>query len=415
MLWITLPALMLSVDPFTRPSRLSRPRLYAVGRNPIRAISRRSGPHLASVAGCLTVSTSVQTARVLRPVITELKSRSGPARALTLPPLRPIDVVRRQKHVLGFVSLLIASCRRNAAHVSARALEDVGNAYMLFRRAQEVIRSVRPKVLVVATQHNSATRAFLLAAREYDIPTIYLPHAPVADNIWYEDLPVHAALLRGVEEMAYYLRLGADSAGIRIVGDPSRSHGVNVRAPLIGPPIWAPPSKPSEIRQATALLWAAGLEEVVVAPHPRADPRSLCKICPSSWEINVSSSTHDRLTAGTSVFIQSDSGAGLEALQLGLPVLNLMWPGRRANYPYLNTEFVINVHSSTQLASALGSLDVSQDATDSRRAYAGRWCERAGSDAVGEAATAIEQVRDDVWSRSRLINDIWNCLIDTGS
>lgn len=131
--------------------------------------------------------------------------------------------------------------------------------------------TVRPhlRMLVVGTQHNSAERAVLQATTLSGRATVYLPHAPVADNPMYGDLPTHWAILRGQAEVAWYRGLGA-AASMSVGGDPSIASGVPADLLSSGQFVYAA-SDPDTVRQDVQIIRSAGLRNVTFCPHPRDD------------------------------------------------------------------------------------------------------------------------------------------------
>ena len=80
-------------------------------------------------------------------------------------------------------------------------------------------------------------------------------------------------------------------------------------------------------------MHASGIGPVEVCVHPRADRVAIAAVLPDGWTIGPTTTTRERLEAGdVAVVIQRASGAGLDALWMGIPVVELVDPGRPSNY-----------------------------------------------------------------------------------
>ena len=147
-----------------------------------------------------------------------------------------------------------------------------------------------------------------------------------------------------------------------------------------------------------------------VAPHPRTKTRDSEGLYPSAWSVSRFSTTYERLAReGATALIQCSSGVGLEALGLGLPVIELAHPGEEPNYPYLAEPFVPVVSCSSGLRDAFVNLDQSDSAAESRIAYAQSWCSADGALASQAAADAICKAAE-VLPSNKLILDAWSGL-----
>jgi len=248
------------------------------------------------------------------------------------------------------------------------------------------LRGAHPRLLVVASQHSTASRAFIRVAQEQRITTAYLPHAPVADTYQYRDLPTQLAGLRGAREVEFYRRLGV-TGGLDVVGNPQ----VAVRPPMQldrdGPIVFAPSPRPPEALavQVDALRFA---EHVVVSPHPRMQGRDeYQRLWPSHWTVHAGR-TVDLFAAGAPCAIQTSSGVAWEAMAHGIPVIELIQDGVGAPlYPLIQEPF----------ARACGPADLHATVAQARRdaadegfrsatmAWAREWCETTGDDAIRRA------------------------------
>jgi hypothetical protein len=276
---------------------------------------------------------------------------------------------------------------------------NLGRAALGRAIAERILEQQRPTSIVVATQHAPLIRALLATLRSAKIPTLYVPHAPVADNYEYADLPFDFAGLRGPAEIAHYVALEADESRLSDCGDPSLN-GVEMEGPS-GPgrlPVFAVSPWSGDEK---AWLWEtarAGMPSgTIVAPHPRSQPKELSDQLAPGWSIADGVRTVDLLRTSASVLVQSSSGVGLEGLRLGLPLVDFRPPGTEPNYHFLRHPCVdvVRDHQSLRTIMAERNAPSSDAAVQARIAWATQWSSRTGS----AASTAIEELVDTIPSR----------------
>lgn len=378
-------------------------------RQALRPLVRSAGPQLFRVGSILVASTSWQNMRVLRPVVEELEGRYGQATRVQLPSLS-------LKEILG--------CRRAAAiatrqlghlleHLHARVqhdlAEEASQVAVLRARTARLFESDTFTAMLVATQHNAATRSLLVAAHEAGgVRSVYIPHAPVADNDAYRDLPTHFALLRGPAEVDFYLELDGCDGLLCVVGDPSISAEAGSLPPRNGPVVFVGTTgERSELEAMVRVVRDSGIGPIEVAPHPRTKGSVFDGLYPASWRVNQFPSTYERLEReGASLVVQFSSGTGLEALRLGLPVVEMCHRDERPNYPYLKEPEVRIASTSDELHAVANQIDLSGAAAERRVAYANTWCSQVGAPASAAAADAVERCLEGPVP-SRLLYDGW--------
>ncbi len=371
-------------------------KLGMIGRNVVRAVTPGRGPTLIAAADFVCISTSVQTARVLEPIAAAGKGeRLAPTpRWPALGPAQLRSAVLRSTAVARWLELKATA----AGLVLPADLADV-----LLRTAIQLERSHRffdgshVRSVVVASQHNAATRAVLLAARRKGIPSVYVPHAPVADNRFYLDLPVSMAVLRGPAEADWYVRHGVDADGLRVGGDPSVTGWPPLCAPSRSDVVFAPsPHRDQRLTRTIDLLAEVLPRGVEVCPHPRMDREQLRRQCPSNWSMSPVPSTNRRLAeVGASMVIQDGSGVGLEALAMGIPVIDVCPHGTRPNYPYLNSGLVSVVADGEELRLAVERAGEERAQAAERMTFARSWVAIGGGEAATACAAAIREGRGD--------------------
>ena len=142
----------------------------------------------------------------------------------------------------------------------------------------------------------------------------------------------------------------------------------------------------------------------MVAPHPRADRDALRQLCPDGWEI-WAGRTYELLQAGPPVLIQASSGVALEALLLGVPTIDVSFPGALPPYPLIREPHVHVASSSSELEAALAEARLDGSDPDRRARiveWAKGWSHPSGEEAAGGVAGVLrsalsEGPRGPIW------------------
>jgi len=268
---------------------------------------------------------------------------------------------------------------------------------------RHLLRKTKPKLVVIASQNQPSLRALISAAAERRIPTMYVPHAPVADDPIYSDLPCDLAVLRGAGEVEWYRRRGADPAHLTIGGNPSLSLPETIGSEAHPPILAISPWYDVELADVIARVTAATAGLVCVAPHPLSDLSQVERLIPEHWSIYRGGRTFDLLTRVEAPVMQVSSGLGLEALLIGRKVIQLDFPGAPRLYPYICEPHVRCVTDAKELTDALAE-DASQGRRD-RQVWASRWSSPTGSAAVEACRRSLEYARH--LSPSQFVLDGW--------
>ncbi|MDZ7673836.1 MAG: hypothetical protein U5K30_02025 [Acidimicrobiales bacterium] len=254
-----------------------------------------------------------------------------------------------------------------------------------------ILRSDAISTIVVSSQHNANARALLSIAARNGIPSVYVPHTAGSRLREYRDLPCNLALLRGEGDRSFYAALGAPTGGLVVSGNPSVAPTAATPIdPRLGPVLALSPDPPEDLGEliaVTASAWPTG----IIAPHPRVGRALLHRLAPPGWSIHEGR-TFELLEHGPFAVIQHSSGVGWEALALGLPVIQLDFPGKPADYLYLDDPVVARVTGSAKLHAVLERArdhDGNEEARLERRLLAERWCARTGADAAEHMARQI--------------------------
>ena len=338
-----------------------------------------------------------------------IAERLGPERAA---PTELAVSERREGELMGravqLIESLIAIAREHSLELPVRR-----RLYLLLFRAvrdltcwEALLESVRPRSVTIGSTHSAASRSLALACRRAGFPCVYVPHAPVLSEARLADLPVDWAALRGPAEVSYYVDRGADRSRMRTIGNPGVDPAAGGRATAAdGPCVFALPTDDDwALGQLAAMVEAALGDQVIACPHPRADRAALRELLPSGWEL-WERRTFELLRQGPPALLQASSGVGLEGLALGVPTIELAFPGETPNYPYLTDRDVTSVSTADELRRAVATarrLD-----SEARLAIASRaraWVSAAGAEAAEAGAELIREAA----SEGGALEPVWD-------
>ncbi|WP_162621898.1 hypothetical protein [Microbacterium suaedae] len=275
---------------------------------------------------------------------------------------------------------LVASWR-HAANATAREI----------RRLEGVDLSEYEFVLL-ARQTHPLLRALILRAEQQNVPVVYVPHSPLTD--FQVDLPVSLAAMRGEAEVDHIASVtGADVSRMAVVGNPATDVTRADPPALTGPPVFAVSPDPEPLlRRMFSLLSDAGLESVVVAPHPRSDVAMLERLMPRTWSLRRGGRTVDLLREGPRCVLQASSGVAWESAALGIPTADIRLDIQSPVYPFLRDERAFpairrpeDVRDFTE-----GVFSIDRDALRKRALL---WCASDGSEAAGRLRDLLRAPR----------------------
>lgn len=349
-------------------------------------------------AGLLAGVASRNEARVLRQVMAARGEHVGAG---------PMRVVRPSPSMRGLPDLEVSSGVRLLAEsatiphfdVTSRVklARKIARAAITFQEASAIIVRIRPRVVVVANQHSPGPRALLAAAIVAKVPTLYFPHAPLSTSPAYRDLPVTLAGLRGDYEVQTYGGYGATSSRLVSVGDPTLpATSESVQRPVSSPVsvLALSPLPRTELESIIRFVARAQLHSVVVCPHPSSNLAALRPLLPQDWRL-ATEPTLSVLQRGARLVMQQSSGVGLEALALGLPVVEISLPGHTPGYAFIREPQVPIVRTSDQLRDAATRFSRASDRDAfERRTWARLWTGPVGEEARINAVNAVELVSE---------------------
>lgn len=398
LVWSVLPEVaMLLIGASAASGRGPIQALDSLTRNFARALAPTAGPTLTRVGSVLVVDTSVQTERATSPLVHELALRYGEPTECRLPPLgaRSMAAAGRSVHRVGKVL-------REA--LSAAGIDEPPGLHrellkveILRHRAREArLRDAGIDAVVVGSQQNSSARSVLSVARGEGVASFYLPHAPTADNAFYHDLPTTHALLRGPAEVDFYAGIGVGQTGrLMVVGNPGAAQLPGEEPPPAQDLVYAASTHSEAVLRADVEVIRAGTDQpVIVCLHPRMHAADVAGLLPSNWRIVGAPNTDAYLrTHGARVVIQHGSGVGLEALFLGIEVIDLCHAAETPNYPYIRPPHIQIAHDAHGLSTALDAIPGRADQRAERIAFAHSWCRDVGVEAARSCADAIDRTR----------------------
>ena len=151
-------------------------------------------------------------------------------------------------------------------------------------------------------------------------------------------------------------------------------------------------SAPEVIQGDIDVIYHAIRSPIKVSLHPRMRSHAYRRMFPSAWEIIDAPDTSTYLRRhGAKAVVQHGSGVGLEALSMGLDVIDLCHPQDRPNYPYIIEPYVQIVHDVSSLRKAMDKLSVRAGGRLERIDYAHSWCNESSIDVVRSIADLVEQ------------------------
>lgn len=387
--WSVVPDLVTAAKAVPAPRRAGHRAALAMGTDLGRALSTTRGPALFRSGHVYFASTSTQQLRVLAPVMASM----GGAVRVSWPRLRGTAFLAARRKATACHDRLTAWFGDHGVFTDPVLVDLLTRSALMAEKMRVLAAGRDVRMVAVGSQHNAAARSVLVGARDLGVTTAYIPHAPVARNANYEDLPTDVALLRGDAEEEHYTALGADGR-IDVVGDPSLGPLPSDPVPWAGAAVAAlPPTDSLKFSSYLAFLRAADLRDLQVAPHPRTDEQVLRAAMDPSWVTLSGASTFAALNErGASAVVQYGSGVGLEALLLGLPVIDICPQGSAPDYPYLDDPLVCSVSTTEQLAECLFNRQKSSAGLRSARTvYARRWVGTSGRQSARLAAGALDR------------------------
>lgn len=261
-------------------------------------------------------------------------------------------------------------------------------------------------VLVVSNQHSADCRLFIASAIENGTGVVYIPHAPVARNASYADLPSHFAGLRGRGEISYYEALDVPAEQLSTVGNTMVA--LESEWPSLSPdgPVVLALSPTSEGLVPHAAEGLAELDvQVRVVPHPGMDSKEVRALLPKRWEMHETMTVDVLREGGMAGLIQRSSGVAWEALYLGVPVIDLGIPSE-VNYPVIAEPHVVFAAGDVG-----GAIEKARERCrdegfrESARQWAAYWCKTTGTHAVDESVRLIKYAKNH--PREQLLLDAW--------
>jgi hypothetical protein len=239
--------------------------------------------------------------------------------------------------------------------------------------------------VVVSTQHSLGARSAIAASRQLGIPSIYVPHAPVALNRYYSDLPTDVAGAWGPNEREHYGSLGADTDRVQVVGsamhdlasDAGHAPVPRSRRVVVAPSAWSD----ARLREFISLCSSAIRGPFAIAPHPRNPLEVIRAAAPRRADVLTGpTSTH---LQSFGALVQCNSGVALEGLLAPLPVINFNPFGLPPNYPMIRAPYVPEVRTKAALRSVLATVLTPrpEPLAGPARDWARGWCAFSGADA----------------------------------
>lgn len=347
------------------------------------------------VGETLFVESSENHRRVQRPILDRLESRGDAVTEVKLRPDRSNGPTQRR----GARTLFADFCSEVQEHElgppepSGALLRNFLSVPRHIAFAEAALDSLKPRAVVVHSNHSKPARACALAARARGIPTVYFPHAPLIADAPFQELPFDWAGLRGQAEVGAVAG-GGQPERIVAVGNPSTPAELPPLCGRGGPVVFAlsPWSEEVLAEIIAAVHSGTGSTPVVVAPHPAQSPAKIKSACPTEWTVSEHRTTLELLAEGAAVMIQHSSGVALEALLFGIPTVELLFGKDRPNYCFMQEPHLSIVPDAAALPAAIDSaLRVPKGRSQEIRDWGLRWNGPGGEEAAAGAVELIDR------------------------
>lgn len=212
-------------------------------------------------------------------------------------------------------------------------------SYGVYILVRQVLRKTNPDLIVLANDHVMWTRVFILAARDADIPTVYIQHASVTER--FPPLTVDYALLEGKDTAEKYATRGKSKTKAFLIGIPrldqyfskiNYDHSLQTIGVCVGLQ-----NTPEQLEPlCRALQQHTSTFKFVLRPHP-ADPRKEAwqKIASeANWQFSNNAEDAFQYLSRVDAIVSGDSNILLEAVLMNVNAIcydfsgeNLDWYG----------------------------------------------------------------------------------------
>lgn len=410
-LWAAAPGLLFGAEyeaDQPNPARLSP--ITDLARHWGTVTSSSRGPTATLQGDVLFVYDQVNPRRTLEAIIAARANAGVDASSAVAQPTRARRLAAWTKLSRTQATSTKAALADRGLRAPARLSETLLAAARAVTRAEAVVATHDLKAVVVATQHGTSARAYLHCARNAGLPTVYIPHAPVADNVQYRDLPCDYVGLRGAGEVGFYQDLGVQGQ-LDVVGNPAATVLTSNSAVVDGGanerPVFAPSPVPvAQLRPQVDLIRRVFGAEVTLAPHPAMQGREEYAALWPDWTVH-DGRTLELLQAGVPFLVQSSSGVAWEAIAHGVATVELSLDGEPARYPFIHEPEIPHVRDENELRKAFDdAMQEPAGARSERVALAKHWCSESGEVAAASGAELIERAVEE-GAASDMIWDGW--------
>lgn len=271
-------------------------------------------------------------------------------------------------------------------------------ASFLSEASESALQALSPSAVILANQHLPEHRSIIASSRRQGIPTVYLPHAPMATNRQYADLPVDYASAFGRGEVEVLKSFGADTSRVRVCGNPAmklpesptRETGPNCQRRIVAAPS---PVTTGKLAWFFSSIRSACGDDFDICLHPRLPPDRIRKMIGPSTRVVSDIRTLDYIANTSCILIHMNSGVGLEAMAAGVPSINLIPPDSSPSYFYLLQDSVLTATSDSELGVLTRSLVREQEGYQQPQEMFGRdWLMWTGNRAETEIESLLASV-----------------------
>lgn len=304
----------------------------------------------------LFVSISQNNSRVLAPIMDHLIDTSYSVIDTNDTELKPSVAYLYKHSCLYLLPFLFQYLKMNheEKRICKARFEDFFFTFAYLCFADTVLSNGRVKVVVLANDHSSLTRAFIVRSHQFGIKTVYLQHCSVGYH--FPSLEFSYSFLDGEESFLKYKAIGGISSIIMLSGNPRYDKLLEYRNArpnngYIGIAINSFDSE-EDLKNLCSNLQDLGFSKICVRPHPGHQLPDI------GWFNNRNIMISDPQIENTYAFLEKlnvliagESGIHLEAALMGVLSICFIMSGEKTVdwYSYIKNKLIPYAENFDQL------------------------------------------------------------------
>lgn len=275
-----------------------------------------------------------------------------------------------------YVGFFFRAWRRNSTHFWM-VIYHLFHGCGALENNRKVLREYRPELIVISNDHQPWFRALVVAARELNIPTVYIQHACVVDD--FPSLTVDLALLDGQDALDKYLTDNHPPSGeALLIGMPKYDefrHRINHSTAMrrLGFP-YGFFDDPMVLSETVAAIQDKFPEvTITLRKHPRdTRPFPMNDGLNIKWSDSKQESALDFL-ARQDAIVSSESSIHLEATLLNVTSLFYQFQKKSSppldHYGFIANGLIVQYASFEALVEALGEIGEKREVVIDKASY----------------------------------------------